>query len=112
MGDNLWNVHDSADIDKDDEDDDYNYANNADDDNKEDDGADGANDDNDNADGDNDDNDNADKNDLDLGKLELFRAMFCSQRRGGAVSHLGTGQLMKSTEKKYLGRLSLPSSSL
>ena len=102
MGDNLWNVHDSADIDKDDEDDDYNYANNADDDNKEDDGA----------DGDNDDNDNADKNDLDLGKLEFFRAMFCSQRRGGAVSHLGTGQLMKSTEKKYLGRLSLPSSSL
>lgn len=99
MGDNLWNVHDSADIDKDDEDDDYNYANNADDDNKEDDGADGANDDNDNADGDNDDNDNADKNDLDLGKLEFFRAMFCSQRRGGAVSHLDTSQLMKNTEK-------------
>ena len=99
MGDNLWNVHDSADIDKDDEDDDYNYANNADDDNKEDDGADDPNDDNDNADGDNDDNDNADKNDLDLGKLEFFRAMFCSQRRGGAVSHLDTSQLMKNTEK-------------
>ena len=47
MGDNLWNVHDSADIDKDDEDDDYNYANNADDDNKEDDGADGDDDDDD-----------------------------------------------------------------
>ena len=43
---------------------------------------------------------NADKNDLDLGKLELFRAMFCSQRRGGAVSHLDTSQLMKNTEKK------------
>ena len=65
-------------------------TNDADDDNKEYDGADGLNDD----------NDNADKNDIDLGKLELFRAMFCSQRRGGAVSHLDTGQLMKKTEKK------------
>ena len=61
---------------------------------------DGANKEDDGADGPNDDNYNADKNDLDLGKLELFRAMFCSQRRGGAVSHLDTGQLMKNTEKK------------
>ena len=63
----------------------------------------------DGAGGPNDDNYNVDKNDLDLGKLELFRAMFCSQRRGGAVSHLDTSQLMRNTEKKtWVDYLHLP----